>query len=296
MIKSDAVEDTKYYTCKYDRPFKEIMLNKKNEDILKILLKKILKVDIHEIIHSNIERNTGNLKIRRKYYDVLLKTDKGEIEIELNASNEDYVHPRNMAFISSLYASHTLVGEQYNEDTNIIQINLTYGLKDSEEMRIYKIQDKDGKKFVENFTIVEVNMDFYEEMWYHKNIKEINENKYFIMLNRNAEEQKEFESYIKDKKVVKRYMDELNQLNENPIFREYMSYEEDQRKIFNSRMRAATEKGLENGLKQGIEQGIEQGYNQKSLEVAQKMLSLNEPIDKIVAYTGLSIEQINSLK
>ena len=275
-------EENKYYTCKYDRPFKEIMLNKKNEDILKILLKKILKVDIKEIVYGNVEQNTGNIKIRRKYYDVLLKTDKGEIEIELNAESVDYVHPRNTAYISSLYASHTLVGENYTEDTNIIQVNLSYGLNDIKDMRVYKLQDDEGKEFVKNLIVVEVNMDFYEKIWYDKDELGIEENKYLIMLNRNYEEQEEFKKYIKDKKVV-RYMEQLNKLNESPIFREYMTYEEDQRKIFNSRMKEATEKGLEQGLEQG------------KIEIARNLLNMHMSVEDISKATDLSITQVEEL-
>ena len=218
MLETEIKE--KFYTCKYDRPFKEIMLNKKNEDILKLLLKEILKVDIKEIVHDNIERNTGNIKIKRKNYDVLLITNQGKIEIELNAFFKPYVHPRNMAYISSLYASHTLVNEQYTEDTDIIQVNLTYGLNDNKNMRIYKMRDEDGKEFVKNLIVIEVNMDFYEKMWYDKDVKGINENKLFVMLNREKEEQEEFRKYVKDKKEVDKYMEELNKLNQRWIMQE----------------------------------------------------------------------------
>ena len=46
-----------------------------------------------------------------------------------------------------------LVGEDYTEDVQIIQINLTYGMKDEELVRKYFIQDKTGKKYVQNFQI-----------------------------------------------------------------------------------------------------------------------------------------------
>ena len=109
--------EEKFYTCKYDKPFKEIMLKEENKDVLKKLLENILKIKIKEIEINNQERNTGNIKIRRKHLDALLTTNEGKIEIEVNTSNEKYVHPRNMAYISDIYASHTLVGEEYNEDT-----------------------------------------------------------------------------------------------------------------------------------------------------------------------------------
>ena len=77
-------------------------------------------------------------------------------------------------------------------------------------------------------------MDFYEKMWYSKDKKAIKENKYLVMLNRDKEELKEM---TEDNIEVKKYMDELNKLNKNPKFIEYMSKEEDERKIFNSRMK-----------------------------------------------------------
>ena len=89
----------KYYTCRYDRAFKEVMLKKENENILKALLEKILQVEIHTIDVRSIERNTGNIKIKRKYFDALLKTNVGEIGIEINSdASKKYVKPRNFGY------------------------------------------------------------------------------------------------------------------------------------------------------------------------------------------------------
>ncbi|MBE6348700.1 MAG: hypothetical protein E7064_07145 [Spirochaetaceae bacterium] len=49
------------------------------------------------------------------------------------------------------------------------------------------------------------------------------------------------------------------------------------------------------GLKEGIEQGISQGSQQKAIETAKNMLKDNLDIQTILKYTGLSIEEINSL-
>ena len=49
------------------------------------------------------------------------------------------------------------------------------------------------------------------------------------------------------------------------------------------------------GLKEGIEQGIVQGSQQKAIETAKNMLKDNLDIQTILKYTGLSIEEINSL-
>ena len=106
--------NTKFYTCKYDRPFKEIILNKKYEDLLKWFLEDILKVQVESIEINTIEMNSRNIHVKRKYADVILKTDVGKTEIDVNACSEDYVHPRNMAYLCNIYSNHTLVGNTNN--------------------------------------------------------------------------------------------------------------------------------------------------------------------------------------
>ena len=210
--------EKKYYTCKYDRPFKEIMLKESNKDILKKLLEHILKEEIKEITILPTERNNRNLKIKRKTLDVLLKTEDKQIGIELNANIEDYVHPRNMAYIADMYASHTLVGQEYTEEILILQINLTFGLgsKNKKGRKRYYMQDEEGNKFVKNLEIIEVNMDSYMDLWYNKNEKGIEENKVLVML---GLEKEELKILSQNDKVVSKYMNELNKLNESTQFR-----------------------------------------------------------------------------
>ena len=198
------------------------MLKEKNKDILKKLLEHILKVEITDIEINNIERNSGNLKIKRKHLDALLTTNEGKIGIEVNANNKSYVHPRNFAYICDTYASHTLVGEIYNQEVKIIQINFSYNLNDSKPYRIYRIKDDYGNFYVKNFIIYDYNMEYYKRIWYTNNERKIKKDKYLIMLDLESEELKKI---AQNDKVVNKYMDELVNLNENPKFREYMTAE-----------------------------------------------------------------------
>lgn len=295
----------KFYTCKYDRAFKEIMLNEENKDILKWFLESILKVKIKEIEVKTVERNSGNLKIKRKILDALLKTNIGKLQIEVNSNNENYVHPRNMAYITDIYSHDTLVGEEYTEETKYIQINLTYGIKEEKAYRIYKMQDNEEKKYIENLEIYEFNMDFYKKIWDNKDEKEIKENKALIMLDLPLEELKKLS---KEDRMVNKYMSKLEKINKEPEFREYMSLEEDFRKIRNSLLSEAKEKarkeGLEEGLKEGMEQGLEKGFEEgieKGIEkgiqqIVKNMIDMNVDIEDISKTTGLSIEEIENLK
>ncbi|MCM1371302.1 MAG: hypothetical protein NC181_05410, partial [Clostridium sp.] len=90
---------------------------------------------------------------------------------------------------------------------------------------------------------------------------------------------------------VKKYMDKVIVVNSDIDFQEYMSKEEDERKIFNSRMSEATRKGLE----QGLEQGLERGIKQRNIEIAKNMLEEGSTIDFIAKVTELPIDQIEKL-
>lgn len=297
----------KFYSAKYDRAFKEVFLKEKNKDLLKELVEKILDVKISSIKLKSQERLSNNIHISEKRLDALLETDVGKIDIEINSELKDYVHPRNMSYLCNEYASHTLVGGTYDEDTMIIQINLTYGMSKKEKvMREYRIQDRDRKEYVKNFKIIDINMEYYLNMCYDflkegKNGKLIEENQILIMLGLN---EKELEMLSESYKKVNRYMSEIKEVNKDPEFRRYMTEEEDRQKIFNSEIKWAREtghkEGFEQGKNEGFEQGknegIEQGIEKNKIEIAKKMIDKNIDIKTISELINLSVDEINKLR
>ena len=126
-----------------------------------------------------------------------------------------------LSYLCGVYSNDVLVGDKYNEDVMYIQINLSYGLKDDKLNRIYKMMDKDGKNYVNNFIIYELNMDRYMKFWYNGD-KKIEENKYLVMLDLQLDE---LENLAKDK-VVSKYMETLKKINTEYKFKEYISAEE----------------------------------------------------------------------
>ena len=291
-MNTKLLENEKFYTAKYDRTFKEIFLKEENEELLLLILEETLNTKVAKIKQRNIELNNGNIFVRRKHLDILLETDQGLIGIEINSSVEDYLHPRNLAFQCDNYAHYTLVGQDYTEEVQIIQINLTYKMQDEELVRRYFIQDRTGKKYAQNFQIIEWNMDKIMKFWYDKNEEKIEEYKHLIMLDLSKEDLKKL---AKKDREVEKYMKEVERVNEDPRFREYMTKEEDQKKIYNTQMSKAYNEGISEGISKGIEQGVLEGGKEKSIEIAKKMLQKNENILEISEYTGLTIEEINSL-
>ena len=275
----------KFYTCRNDRAFKEVFLNPNNSDLLKALLEFILKIKIDKLEIKKTELLSGNVNIKDKRVDAIVHTCNKKIEIEINSQNKDYLHTRSTAYICNIYQSNASVGDTYNEDTDIIQVNLTWGLgRNNDEMKIYKIMNEKGELYVKNFIIYEINMDYYDKIWYSKNEEEIKKNQYMIMLDL---DKKELKNMPKDK-IVDKYITNVTIVNDDPEFQKYMSEEEDKKKIQNSLLSEARENGINDGISKGV--------SQEKASIAKNLLSMNMPIEDISKATGLSVEEINKLR
>ena len=55
------------------------------------------------------------------------------------------------------------------------------------------------------------------------------------------------------------------------------------------------EKGIEQGIEQGVEIGLTKGQNKEKFTIAQKMLSAKLPYSQIIAFTGLTEEQLKEI-
>ena len=270
------------------RAFKEVFLKPDNSDLLKALLEFILKIKIDKLEIKKTELLSGNVNIKDKRVDAIVHTGNKKIEIEINSQNKNYLHTRSTAYICNIYQSNASVGDTYNEDTDIIQVNLTWGLgRNNDEMKIYKIMNEKGELYVKNFIIYEINMDYYDKIWYSKNEEEIKKNQYMIMLDL---DKKELKNMPKDK-IVDKYITNVTIVNDDPEFQKYMSEEEDKRKIQNSLLSEAKEEGISQGISQGYTSGINDGIKQ----TAKNLLSMNMPIEDISKATGLSIEEIKKI-
>ncbi len=281
------IETKPFYTCKYDKAFKEIMMKEENFEILKKVLESILEVTIEKIELQPLHIPTGNIHLKGKEVDLLVVTNQGKIEVEVNTYYNDYVRVRNFSYITNIYNNQVTVGDKYSEDTNVIQINLNYGIPDTKYRRIYKVRDEEGKEYIKNFYIYEINMEKLKKIWYDKNELEIEKNKYLLLLDM---EIKDIKKLPKDK-VVKEYMEKIEKLNNDPMFINWITKEKDEQMIKNTQLYNATQEGINIGISQGINQGLQK----RNIEIAKSMLKKNMDIEDIIDITGLSKEEIKKL-
>lgn len=271
-----------FYKASNDSVFKAIFCNKSNKD----LLEKLIEVSIKKKVKVNDPLMQEVLKpsvfIKNKTLDVLTEsTDKkSKYNIELNVGHYDGLNNRNAGYIFSKYSEDVKVSENYNNMRNFIQINLTSGLGiDYELVNTYKLIDpKTGNYFIKNLTIYEFYLDKIKDTCYTKGEKE------YKILAALCCDKEELHELCKGDKVLEKLEREVIKLNKDPEFIEFLSAEEDAKKVHNTLMNNAKEEGLAEGIEQN------------KITIAKNMLKDNIPIDTIIKYTTLTKDEIESLK
>ena len=108
----------------------------------------------------------------------------------------------------------------------------------------------------------------------------------------------------KSDKISEKYIESVTIVNNDPFFQEYMSHEEDQRKMQNSLIKKAEDSGYKKGIKLGEEKGKEEGLKlgeekgkeQEKIKMIEKMLNEEIDINTISKVANLPIEKINEIK
>ncbi len=93
-------------------------------------------------------------------------------------------------------------------------------------------------------------------------------------------------------------------LADDPIFKQFFM-DAEKAKLYEAELEAyyASKKAewdkyaeLETAKEDGVNLGIKKGVTNEKLAIAKMMKSENEPLEKIMKYTGLSAEEIQNLK
>ena len=276
--------------------FKAVFCTPGNEKILKEFVERILKRKFKTFKIISPELTKNNIYEKGKYLDILIKADDLFVNIEINSHNYNGLSERNFSYIALVYASHIKVGEEYNNDLDFVQINLTVGLGTSQpEISVNSVINKETLKLkVRNLDIYDVNLDKINSRCYNED-DEYN----FLKMITAPKEELEFLAEKGDN-LMKKIKDEVNRVNDENYFANFISVEEDERKIRNTYYANGVEEGEARGEKRGEIRGEirgeKRGKEKALLETAKNLLKYGMPINDIVKNTGLSKKKIKSLQ
>lgn len=88
----------------------------------------------------------------------------------------------------------------------------------------------------------------------------------------------------------------MKRLNKEDVFIYDITPEEEEKYIQNTEKNIARREGLKEGLEKGLAEGLKSGKIEAQRKMTINLLKENIPIEKIVAVTGLSEEEIEKLK
>ena len=246
--------------------------------ILEGILSQALKKDVKIVEFVNNELPKRVVNEHKKSVDVVALLDGGCINIEVNTN--DYTEAkriRNFNYITSFYSQKVRKKEKYDIYSKFIQVNLNYGETDrSYVFKRFYVQSDDHEKYVENFEIVEINVDNLKIACYNQEVRE-EDYIYILMVDLNENELKSFYPNDELKKEFEYVLMKVN--NEF----NWLTPDEDDLLLRN------TEKEI------SFKNGIEQGSDEVKINVIKNLLSVNSSIETIAIAVGLSIDEVNTI-
>ena len=269
----------KFYKGKTDAIFKAIFCDPKNKDLLERLLSEATGKNLEVISIKSPELIKANVYVKGKTMDVLVKTDDGLCNIEVNSYSDIFLHRRNMTYICNKYGNGLESGKSYDEMKNFIQINLTseadYDIPPYEK---YLVKGEiTGNNYVDNLIIYEFNLPKLKDPCY-------NNYKFISLLD--AEED-ELRKLCEGDEKMEKFEKEVHRLNDDDDFIQLMTDEEENEILKNTY--------IGRGFKQGIEQGERVGKQKRNVEIAKEMLKKGMDISTISEITELTIDEISNL-
>lgn len=218
----------KFYTCKNDRAMKYILLNKNNWDILEAILEEVIgkKLKVIEVRNFDLLKEKNYKKYYLKAQSIIVKKSDSDsvMEIVLNSRKKDFNRKEDVLYPFKAFQQYAIkVNGEYKYLEKVYMIDLAYGLdSDYKTKEKYLFQNEKGEILTENFEIDLINMSKIINM-YEDNNNESKKYKYLIMLDL---DDNSLENYLKNDSIAEKYKKEIKKLNNDPNFRNLVSYDE----------------------------------------------------------------------
>ena len=271
-----------------DDCFKSIVASPKGKEILEGILKQVLKKDVEIIEFVNTELGKFNKNVKNKRTDLIVKIDGIIANVEVNTN--DYIYTkyfRNFVYLVALFNRYSVIEvndgkkkkKKYDYQTNIIQVNLNFGVTDIKTDKLI-LENRFGNKeghIIKNLVSYDVFIDNIKKFCYDND--EIEQYKYLLMLDMTLDELRSF--YPSDE-IIKEYGDALMKYSEDTFIYPY-SEEEEKEMLHNTELDIA------------YNDGVEKGIEQKEIEMIKNFYKIGTPVEDIAKASNLSVDEVNKI-
>ncbi len=302
---------------KIDLVFKKIFGTEQNINILKSLINSVLPEDeyVVDLILKNPYNETDFPGDKLSVVDIKATDEKGRwYDIEIQVKEQKYYGKRALFYFSEIFSNQLHEKDSYDKlrKTIIISIlDFDYFQKDKRYFRRCCYKDfETGELYPE---LDYADLYFIELRKFDDEFKHIKTtlDRWITFLNHATDFDKEtMPDELKQPDIIQA-MTAIDTMNLNSKEREYYESRKkvmrDEESILQTAIEKAQEEGARIGLERGTKIGLEEGTKigleegtkigiQKAMElIALQMKSDNEPLEKIMKFTGLSKELIDTL-
>lgn len=281
---------------KMDFVFKNIFGSEKNPKILISFLNATLKPKdlITKVEIKNTDINKEYIEDKFSRLDVKATTSNDEIiNIEIQLKNEYNMIKRSLYYWSKLYSEQLNEGEDYNVLKRTICINILNFkyLKTRKYHSGYRLKEIYSNEELTN--VAEIHFIEIPKLEEGTDEKDLLVAWIEFLKDPESEKVRSLEMSIEEIREAK---DELIRMSNDDTQREIYEMRAKTLKDKISALNQAERKGMEKGIKKGIEKGMEKGKKEKAIEIAKSLLDIGLDVEMISSTTGLTIDEINSIK
>ncbi len=263
-----------------DYIFKKIFSKKGNESILKDFLIAVLEIPIEKVevqAEVTLEKQLEQNKLGR--LDILaILDDDTVVNIEIQVLNPNNFIERTLYYWSGNYYNNLVAGEDYRKVKKTIAINIL-DYEQFEEGPFHEIA-RLRRDYLHTILTDKLEIHFIQIPKFKKEERGIQTKLEQWMQFISQTNPKGVELAMKENKEIKKANDEY----------EYLTGEAAQRRLAFLRDKAIRD---EKSMREG---GREEGREEGKIEIVQKMLVKNMPIEQIIELTGLKKEKIEELR
>ena len=306
---------------RFDWAMKRLLRNKANFGVLEGLLTTLLgrQITIRKLLES--ESNQEDEYDKQNRVDILAENDSGQLFLIEVQNNTEFTYFQRMIFgTSKLVTEYINRGEGYENVRKVYSVNIVYfplghgtdyvyhgttefrGIHNGDILELSPFQQQrfnaeTVSDLYPEYYILKVN-DFnrvattpLEEWIYYLHTGKVPETATASGLAQ-VREQLKLDRMSKDElRLYYRHLDDLVILHDN-IF---TSREEGHAEGHAEGLAEGRAEGLAERRAEGLTEGRAEGRDERNREIARIMLANGEPIEKIILYSGLSREQVESL-
>ncbi|MEA5461311.1 Rpn family recombination-promoting nuclease/putative transposase [Arcicella sp. LKC2W] len=293
----------KYINPFTDFGFKKLFGTEPNKDLMIDFLNQILpeKHQIKDLTYTKSEYLGNTDRDRKAIFDLYCTSEKGDkFIVEIQKAKQNFFKER------SIYYSTFPIQEQAVRGEWDFQLSAVYTVgildfvfaEDKEEQKVLhvvQLKDQDSEIFYDKLTYIYLEMPNFQKteeqlethfdkwLYVFKNLHRLENIP-------NRLQDKIFKKLFKAAEIAKFSKQEFEQYEDS------LKYYRDLTNVTNTAYLEGEKKGKEEGREEGREEGIMEGMKLKNIEIAQKALTENVPINVISVLTGLSEDEIIKLK